>query len=114
MNALLHMINSTLLHLGELQRRLAQLHEAKGISESYRKEKITEWATLTVRLLTTIEPALEIAQQEFPEYKDFITSCCDTIAKMKEAQGIKGNICQCRGCNDKENFLKVRLLKEVK
>ena len=96
---LLHMIHHNLIHLGELQRRLATINGAQGISDSYRKEKITEWATLSIRILNTIEPALPFALIEYPEFKDFIQSCVDTIAKMKEAEKIKGNICQCKGCS---------------
>ncbi len=95
---LLHMIYHNLTHLGELQRRLSTLHSATGVSDSYKKEKITEWATITVRLLGEIEPALVFALEHYPEFKDFINSCIDTLKKMREAEGIKTNICQCKGC----------------
>lgn len=95
---LLHLIQHTLQHLGELQRRLSQLHDNKSIAESYRTEKITELATESVRLLTTLDPALPLALQEFPEFKDFIESCIDTVKRMRESAKVTTNICNCKGC----------------
>lgn len=95
---LLHLIQHTLQHLGELQRRLSQLHDNKSIAESYRTEKITELAAESVRLLTTLEPALPLALQEFPEFKDFIESCIDTVKRMRESAKVTTNICNCKGC----------------
>ena len=97
---LLHLIQHTLQHLGELQRRLTELHDNKSITQEYKTEKVTELATESVRILATLEPALPLALQEFAEFKDFIESCIFTVNRMRESAKVTTNLCNCKGCND--------------
>lgn len=95
---MLHLIQHTILYLGELQRRLAQLNKLKKLDESYTQEQIVQISQDSIRLLHTLEPCLPYALTKFPEFKDFILSCSDAIARIKKDNAIEGYACDCKGC----------------
>lgn len=94
---LLHMLEYTILFLGEYQRRLRQLDELLKTDPIITQEKINQLAGDSIRILKIIEPCLPYAIEKFPEFKDFLVSCSDTVAKIKKDNAID-NKCECRGC----------------
>lgn len=96
----LHMLEYSILLLGEYQRRLRQLDELLKVDPIVTQEKINQLAGDSIRLLKIIEPALPYAITQFPEFKEFLVSCSDTVSKIKKDNGIDGK-CECRGCNPK-------------
>ena len=96
-NLILHMLEYTILFLGEYQRRLRQLDELLKTDPIVTQEKINQLAGDSIRILRIIEPALPYAIEMFPEFNEFLLSCSDTVAKIKKDNGIDGK-CECRGC----------------
>jgi hypothetical protein len=95
---LIHMLQHNILLLGEFQRRLAQINKLKNLDDSHAQEQIVQLSQDSIRLLHTLEPCLTYALTKFPEFKDFILSCNDAIARIKKDNAIEGYNCDCKGC----------------
>jgi len=93
----LHMLEYTILLLGEYQRRLCQLDELSKTDPIITQEKINQLAGDSIRLLKIIEPALPYAIVKFPEFNEFLLSCSSTVSKIKKDNAIDGK-CECKGC----------------
>lgn len=94
---LLHMLEYTILLLGEYQRRLRQLDDLLKVEPVITQEKINQLAGDSIRILKIIEPCLPYAIEKFPEFNEFLLSCSSTVSKIKKDNGIDGK-CECRGC----------------
>jgi len=97
----LHMLEYTILLLGEYQRRLRQLDELQKVDPVITQEKINQLAGDSIRLLKIIEPALPYAIEKFPEFNEFLLSCSNTISKIKKDNAIEQK-CMCKGCCNTE------------
>jgi hypothetical protein len=95
---ILHMVTGNLKIIADLQRRLSQLNENKETSSDIKEAEKIRLSTETIQHLAVIEPALNLAIKEMPEFKVWLTSAQDALIRIKADGGIIGNICECRGC----------------
>lgn len=97
-NEYYHLLLHVTLFLGELQRRLEQLHESPTLDKEYTKLQITQLSKDTIKLLQALEPCLPYAIKHMPKWKDFYVSCQESITKIKKDLSIDGPSCECDGC----------------
>lgn len=101
--AYLHLLEYTIIYLGEIQRRLGMSKEQPALNAELTRIQNNVLAQDSVRLLHALEPSLNYAIKVYPEYKVFLLSCKTSIEKIKKDLGIQEGSCDCKGCKPESN-----------
>ena len=93
-----HLLHHIIILLGEYQRRLAMLDKIPSLDGKKALKELEQTSGDSIRLLHMLEPCLEYAIKQFPEFNVFLVSCDDAIKRIKKDNAIEGYNCDCNGC----------------